>query len=133
MKYWKKRKELFVGYMDGSINVYSLTKNLEKIKFTGSFRMHGDVVHRISILEDLNFAVSSGYDSCLKIWRPPEEWETKVVVTHSMVEGINPNINLSTIREETESQMDPESMVPMRRHLMGEDQSQIPGSLLRQL
>lgn len=97
-----------MGYLDGVISVYRI-KN-EAVHFTGSFRMHNDSIHAIYIIEELNFAVSSGFDSVMKVWKPPEEWEKKVVVTHSMIEGIDPKDNLSTIKEERES-YDPESYV----------------------
>ena len=115
MQIWKSRKELFVGYADGTLNVYSLGKQLEYLRFTGSFRMHAGAIHRISVIDAFDYAVSSGHDSCLKVWRPPAEWETRVLVTQSMVEGINPLNNLSTIKEE-ESHADFESQVPTRRY-----------------
>jgi WD40 repeat protein len=115
MQIWRSRKELYVGYVDGTVNIYSLGKQLEFVRFTGSFRMHSGAIHRISIVAEHDYAVSSGYDSCLKIWRPPSEWEKRVLVTPSMVEGVNPLNNLSTIKEE-ESHLDFESQVPGRRH-----------------
>lgn len=114
LRYWKSRKEAYVGYLDGVINVYSLKVNADKIVFSSSFRMHTDAIHNIFIMEDLNFAASSGFDSSLKLWQPPKEWETKVIMTSSMIDGIDPNDNLSTIKEENES-VDHEALIQKHR------------------
>lgn len=104
--YWKERKELYATYYDGCVNVYRLESNIEKIVFTSSFKIHEGGIHRMQILEDLNYIMTSGYDSTLRIWRPPAEWEQKIVVTISMIEGIDPQENLSTIKEEKEDSKD---------------------------
>ena len=94
--------------------MYSLKNNAEKIVFSSSFRMHTDAIHNIFIMEDLDFAVSSGFDSTLKIWKPPKEWETKVIMTNSMMDGVDPKENLSTIKEENES-LDNEGLIAKHR------------------
>ena len=110
LKYWKERGEVYVGHLDGVICVYTLKTIIDNLTFVGSFKMHQDSVHSIHILNDLNFAISSGFDSSLKVWQPPEEWEKKIVVTASMLHNVDPKENLSTIREECES-LEPESLL----------------------
>ena len=111
IKIWRSRKEAYIGYLDGTISVYCLIKNLEKIHFIGSFRMHSDSIHKLYVMESLGFLVSSGYDSSMKIWRPPGEWEKKILVTQSMIEGADPIENLSMIREDDNESADPESLI----------------------
>lgn len=65
--------------------------------------MHKESIHNIFIIPELKFVISSGFDSTLKVWKPPETWEKKFVVTHSMINGMDPKENLSTIKEEHES------------------------------
>lgn len=89
--------------------MYGLKNNLEKIFFIGSFRMHNDSIHKIFVMDSLSFVVTSSFDSSMKVWRPPQEWERKIFVSNSMIEGSNPQENLSMIREEHNESADPES------------------------
>ena len=107
---WPTRKEVYTGYMDGTINVYCFNAAMSTLRLAASFSMHKAAIHSIHILNDLNFAISSGFDSSLKVWQPPEEWEKKIVVTASMLHNVDPKENLSTIREECES-LEPESLL----------------------
>ncbi len=103
MKVWKERKEVYIGYLDGVINVYTFGGSMEKLTLSVSFQMHAEPVYAIYIIPNLKVGVSSGHDSTLKVWRPPETWSKKFVVTPSMVKGVDPEENLSTIKEEYES------------------------------
>lgn len=103
MKLWKERKEVYIGYLDGVINVYVFSGSMEKLILAVSFQMHDEPVYSIHIIPNLKVGVSSGFDSTLKLWRPPETWSKKFVVTPSMVKGVDPDENLSTIKEEYES------------------------------
>ena len=114
LKYWKERQEVYMGYLDGIISVYSIKSKQEALVITGSFKMHTDAIHSIYILNDLKFAITSGFDSSLKVWQPPEEWQKPIVVTKSMMHADDPNDCLSTIREEAES-YDNESLLPRHR------------------
>jgi WD40 repeat protein len=99
IKYCKKRKEVFIGYVDGTISVYQIVQNLEQIQYTGSFRTHRDAIHSLYFFSDLDLFASSGFDSVLKLWKAPEEWNKKLTVTASMIGGMKED-NLSTIKEE---------------------------------
>jgi WD40 repeat protein len=90
---------VFIGYVDGTISVYHIVQNLEQIQYTGSFRCHQDAVHSLYFLADLDLFASSGFDSVLKLWKAPEEWNKKLTVTASMIGGMKED-NLSTIKEE---------------------------------
>ncbi len=103
LKFWKKRKEVYVGYLDGIVNVYGFAANNQTLVLNASFTMHDDAIHSLHIIDDLGFAITSGFDSSLKVWRPPENWEHKFLVTKGMIDGVNPKDNLSTIKEEHES------------------------------
>ena len=114
LKMWKKRKEVYAGYMDGVINVYTFNTTMDCLTMSASFKMHHATIHSIHVLNDLKFAISSGFDSSLKIWQPPVEWEKKIVTTLSLIQGIDPTDNLSTIREEAES-LEPETLLNKHR------------------
>jgi hypothetical protein len=103
LKYWVKRKEVYVGLLDGVINVYKLNQNLDQITLNASFNIHSAPIHNLYILEDLKAIVSSGFDNCLNLWKPPEIWDKKLVITACLASGVNPRDNLDTIREENES------------------------------
>lgn len=103
LKLWKARKEVYVGYLDGIVSVYGFTNNSESLVLNASFSMHDDAIHSLYILDDLKLALSSSFDSSLKVWKPPETWERKFVVTQGMINGVDPKENLSTIKEEHES------------------------------
>ena len=102
LKIWKARQELYVGHVNGVINVYSFDTSMSKLTLTASFQMHKAAIHSIYILNDLKFAITSGFDSSLNLWKPPAIWEKKMIVTQSMVKVYNPNEDLATIREEPE-------------------------------
>lgn len=117
LKYWKERKEIYVGYLDGIISVFNIRSNPVELSFAGSFKMHTEAVHSIHVLNDLKFAISSGFDSTLKVWQPPDQWEKQIVVTTSMLKTVDTKYNednLSTIREEAES-LEPETLLNKRR------------------
>ena len=99
---------MYVGYLDGVINVYgfSNTADGENLSLNASFNIHDDAIHSLHIINDLGFAISSGFDSSLKVWKPPQNWDKKFVVTQGMINGMNPKVNLSTIKEEYESHSD---------------------------
>jgi WD40 repeat protein len=111
---WKDRHEVYLGYLDGVISVYSIRNKPEELIFVGSFKIHTDAIHSIYILNDLKFAITSGFDSSLKIWQPPDNWEKPIIVTSSMLHNLGSIDNLSTIREETES-YEPESHLIRRK------------------
>lgn len=97
---WPARKEVYSGHLDGTINVYAFNPAMTALKLVSSLLMHSASIHSLYILSDLNFAISSGFDSTLTLWRPPEKWERKIVVTPSMKQASNPKGNLVTIRED---------------------------------
>jgi hypothetical protein len=106
----------------------------DSLIFMASFKMHDDSIHSIHILSDLNFAISSGFDSSLKLWQPPEEWEKKIVVTSSMINNIDPRYNLSTIKEEGDS-IEPESLLNRHRitnHWLDHKGDKVVESILQQ-
>lgn len=103
LKYNRGRKEVYVGLLEGTINVYTFTNNQESLVFSASFSMHADTIRSISVIPELKIFLSVGYDSCIKVWREPESWEKlKRLIPNSLIHGMNPH-NLATIREEYES------------------------------
>lgn len=104
VKIWHQRGEVYVGLLDGVINIYAFALNMEVLSLSASFKMHQEAIHNIYIYEDLGYAVSSGFDSCLKVWKPPERWERKMVIMQSLVQGMDPKEDLETIKEVHETQ-----------------------------
>ena len=94
---------MYVGLLDGVVNVYRFNSSLEQLTLSASFNIHGAPIHNLFILEDLNTIITSGFDNCLNIWKPPEIWDKKLVITQSLSSGVDPRANLDTIREESES------------------------------
>lgn len=135
LKIWKARKEVYVGYLDGTLNVYGMKNNLEKLYFIGSYRMHSDSIHRIYIMENLGFAVTTSFDSSLKVWQPPQEWKKKIIVSNSMIEGANPKENLSMIREDAnEEVLDLEPLLGKKHQITAfGDNDHVVESLLAQI
>jgi hypothetical protein len=98
-----KRKEVYVGLLDGVMNVHRFNSSLDQLTLAASFNIHSAPIHNLFILEDLNTIVTSGFDNCLNLWKPAEVWDKKLVMTPSMASGVDPKSNLDTIREENES------------------------------
>lgn len=71
LKLWKERKEVYLGFLDGVINVYLFNGAMEQLRMVASFQMHEEPIHQIYVIPTLKFAISSGFDSCLKVWKPP--------------------------------------------------------------
>lgn len=44
LKIWKERKEVYLGYLDGVINVYQMNGSMEKLSMVASFQMHSEPV-----------------------------------------------------------------------------------------
>lgn len=105
LKFWAKRREVYLGYLDGTIAVYHFTPGSASTQLVigNIFRIHKESVLGIHFLQELSLVVTAGFDSTLKVWKPPSEWERQVVVPQSLVAKANPNDDLSTIKEEHES------------------------------
>lgn len=104
LRMWPARKEVYAGHVDGSVNVFAFNPAMTSLKLVASLMMHQAAIHSLHVLSDLNFAISSGFDSTLTLWQPPEKWERKLVCTQSMNQALNPKEDLATIREDLEQE-----------------------------
>lgn len=77
LRLWKKRKEVYVGYMDGTISVYTISKNSDGLEFSANFKAHSNSIFSLWTFDSLNFLVTSGLDSNMKMFRPPSEWVSR--------------------------------------------------------
>ena len=94
---------MYVGLLDGVVNVYKFNHSLEQLNLTASFNIHSAAIHNLYVMDDLNLIVTSGFDNCLNLRKPPESWDKKLVIMPCLAAGVNPRDNLDTIREESES------------------------------
>ena len=117
---WVQRKEVYTGYIDGTINVYTFNPAMTLLHMSASFHMHQGAIQSIHILNDLKFAISSGFDSTLNLWEPPEKWERKMVVTTSMNKAFNPKDDLTTIREDLDNECN-ETVVKRKISALSDD------------
>jgi len=101
--------------------VYSFVSNQLDLQLCGSFKMHEGCVHSIFVYHEYKMLLTAGYDSSLRIWEAPAAWEKQFVVTASMIDGVDPRENLSTIKEEKNESFDPESLLIRKPNLIGSE------------
>jgi hypothetical protein len=112
---------VYIGYPDGVVSVYSILGAKHELQFRGSFAFHEHKVHSIFVYHEYKMLITTGLDSTLKIWEVPAQWDNQFVVTASMIDGVDPRENLSTIKEEKNESFDPESLLIRKPNLIGSE------------